>query len=163
MTVRQRDPRREDPKHLAYVRRQACCVCGKPGPSEAAHIRMRRSDLRKDIGMGEKPHDMYTVPLCNWDHVSGPKAQHKMNERIFWFELNQIDPFAIALRLWHESGGEYRSHLPRAPAKIKPIAVREPTSARKKIKGRSEIKSAGFRTPGPQLSASRPIKKRCST
>jgi hypothetical protein len=122
---------------------------------------MRRSDLRKDLGMGEKPHDMYTVPLCNWDHVSGPKAQHKMSERVFWFELHKIDPFAIALRLWHESGGEYRSHLPRAPAKAKPIAPRKAASSRMKIKSRPEIKSAGFRPPKPQLSASRAIQKRC--
>jgi hypothetical protein len=122
---------------------------------------MRRADLRKDIGMGEKPHDMYTVPLCNWDHVSGPKAQHKMNERVFWFEIHQIDPFAIALRLWHESGGEYRSHLPRAISKAKPVAPRKPAASRKKIKSRVEIKSAGFRAPNPQHSASRPIAKEC--
>jgi hypothetical protein len=119
---------------------------------------MRRADLRKDIGMGEKPHDMYTVPLCNWDHVSGPKAQHKMNERAFWFDLDRIDPFAIALRLWHESGGEYRSHLPRSPAKVRPIAPRKAAASRKKIKGRIEIKSAGLRWPA---TASRPIEKRC--
>lgn len=122
-------------------------------------IRMRRSDMRKDIGMGEKPHDMYTVPLCNRDHVSGPKAQHKMNERVFWFELHRRDPFAIALRLWHESGGEYRSHLPRQPAKIKPTAARKPRALRKKIKGRAEIQSAAARKAPPQRNASRPITK----
>jgi hypothetical protein len=84
-----------------------------------------------------------------------------MNERAFWFDLHRIDPFAIALRLWHESGGEYRSHLPRAPTRVKPISPRKAVASRKKIKGRTQIKSAGFSPANPQLSASRSIEKRC--
>ena len=159
MTLRQRDPRREDAKHLAYIRKQPCCVCGKPAPSEAAHIRMRRADMSKDIGMGEKPHDMHTTPLCNWHHVSGPKAQHKMNEAAFW-RMHGLDPFAIALRLWHESGGEYRSHLPSAPVMVRPIAPRKPIAQRKKIQGRSEIQSRSFAPAPKPRTASRPITRK---
>ena len=34
--------------------------------------------------MGEKPDDWRTLPLCALDHLDGPNAQHRSNERSWW-------------------------------------------------------------------------------
>jgi hypothetical protein len=79
--LRQRDPRQEDAKHLAFVRTQPCCVCGSRRNVEAAHLRMACPAIGKEsTGMQQKPHDMWTTPLCNYHHLSGPIAQHKVGE-----------------------------------------------------------------------------------
>lgn len=140
--LRQRTPRCEDARHLAYVRKQPCCIPNcRRGNIEAAHIRMRRADMSKDVGMGEKPHDMYTVPLCNHHHQSGPQAQHKITEQRFWFELHKLDPFAIALQLWHESGAEARSHMPKRVKAERKIPDRKPREQRKKIQAGRKLQS----------------------
>jgi hypothetical protein len=60
--VRQREPRLESPRYLAYVRRHACCHCGAPGPSEAHHWSHHGGS------MGAKCDDFRTVPLCTGCH-----------------------------------------------------------------------------------------------
>lgn len=84
------------PRHLAFVRLLPCVCCGKLGPSEAAHVR-----IGGDGGMGLKPPDRLTVPLC------GPFGchadQHQRGEQAFWSELG-IDPVDLAARLWAVSG-----------------------------------------------------------
>lgn len=56
--VRQREPRLESPRYLAYVRRHACCNCGASGPSEAHHWSHHGGST------GAKCDDFRTVPLC---------------------------------------------------------------------------------------------------
>lgn len=67
------------PKHLEFVRSLPCCVCLNP-ESVAAHIR-----IGTDGGMGLKPSDFYTVPLCHACHTK----QHNKGERTFWGDIQQ--------------------------------------------------------------------------
>jgi len=59
-------------------------------PSEAAHVR-----TGTDSGIGMKPSERYTVPLCATCH----EKQHRIGELSFWSAL-RIDPLNVALRLW---------------------------------------------------------------
>ena len=93
-------PRERQEGHLAFVRSLPCLICG--GASEAAHVRY--GDLRygkRGTGKGEKPSDMYTVPLCRADHLE----QHGSYEDIWW-QMREIDPIRVALSLWSISGDE---------------------------------------------------------
>jgi hypothetical protein len=75
---------------LAFVRQLPCVACGNAAPSEAAHVR-----TGTDGGVGLKPADRYTVPLCTACHVK----QHQIGELSFWSTL-RIDPVNVAFRLW---------------------------------------------------------------
>ena len=98
----QRDPRVEDKAFLAFVRRQRCCVCGAPPPVQAAHIRMGSLAYgKRDTGRGERPSDCWTTPLCQSCHLDGPEAQHRVGEKRFW-QMHNLNPFAIAIRLYAE-------------------------------------------------------------
>jgi hypothetical protein len=81
---------RRGQQHLAFVRRLPCVACGKEAPSDAAHVR-----TATDGGVGMKPADRYTVPLCTTCHAK----QHRMGELSFWSAL-RIDPLNVSLRLW---------------------------------------------------------------
>jgi len=72
----------------------ACVACGKHPPSEAAHVRNGT-----DGGIGLKPSDRYSLPLCRACHAK----QHRLGELTFWSAL-RIDPLNTALRLWTVSG-----------------------------------------------------------
>lgn len=63
------------PAYLAWLREQACLVpgCGA-SPCEAAHVRRGT-----DGGMGRKPSDRWSVPLCTQHH----RQQHAMGEASF--------------------------------------------------------------------------------
>lgn len=50
----------EDRVHLAFVRLQPCCLCGRRGPSQAHHAGPR--------GLGTRVHDWMAVPLCDPCH-----------------------------------------------------------------------------------------------
>ena len=99
--MNQRRPRQHDKAHLDFIRQLPCCVCGDPIHTQAAHIRYSDARVGKvNAGVGAKPHDRFTVPLCNIHH----DQQHNMgNERRFW-ELYKIDPILIALALYSISG-----------------------------------------------------------
>jgi len=87
--------------HLDFIRTLPCLVTGKR-PVEAAHIRYGDWSRGKgETGMGEKPHDMWTVPL----HPDEHRKQHSMNERDYW-TLVGIDPIAIASLLWLHTGDQ---------------------------------------------------------
>jgi hypothetical protein len=99
MLLRQRRPRIEAPKHLAWIRELPSLIRGA-GPVEAAHIRF--SDLRygKDhTGMSEKPDDMWVVPLAHDVHM----AQHQVGEHGWWLAQG-IDPIIVAAFLWVHTG-----------------------------------------------------------
>lgn len=66
-----------NPKHLAWVRRQACLIAELhqcSGPIEAAHRR-----IGTDCGVSTKPSDCFAVPLCHGGHME----QHQIGELSF--------------------------------------------------------------------------------
>ena len=68
--------------------------------TEAAHIRYSDSTIGKvNPGVGQKPDDKYTVPLCGDCH----RDQHKMGERDYW-KLIGIDPLFVAAQLYAVTG-----------------------------------------------------------
>lgn len=93
-------PRQHDEKHLAFIRSLPCVVCKNNIETEAAHIRMMDPTVAKPMtGIGQKPHDKYTLPLCGKCH----REQHAVRENQFW-ERAGIDPVKLALELYSESG-----------------------------------------------------------
>lgn len=89
--------RERDTGYLAFLRRQPCaCGCGRPAPSDAAHIRMANLSIGKlPTGMQVKPSDRFAVPLNRDCHTT----QHSMSEARFWSERG-LDPFTIAADLF---------------------------------------------------------------
>ncbi len=88
---------RRDPKHLAWVRRQPCCVPGcQRTQIESHHIRTAANS-----GTGLKPPDTATVPLCAVHHLQG----HSLGWRTFQ-QAHGIDLTAIAAEYARLSGQE---------------------------------------------------------
>lgn len=80
-----RQPRQHDKPYLAFIRRQPCMICGTTRGVEAAHVRAGYPEAGwRSTGMGEKPNDRRTLPLCASCHREGPKAQHASGERRWW-------------------------------------------------------------------------------
>lgn len=93
-------PREKDDKHLDFIRCLPCCVCGDNTATEAAHLRTGNLDYgKRHTGMGEKPSDKFTVPLCGRCH----RAQHNARELNFWANCG-INPFVLSMSLWCSSG-----------------------------------------------------------
>lgn len=69
--------------HRDFVRGHACIVCDATAPIEVAHVRMNGAG-----GMGRKPDDWLTVPLCRDCH----STQHG-GEVSFWqaFGMDKLD------------------------------------------------------------------------
>ena len=91
--------------HLQFIRGLECAikglsghVCG--GGIEAAHVR-----TETDGGMGMKPSDSFTIPLCRYAH----SEQHRMGEPAFEKEYG-IQMLPMAVRLWEisKAGIKYR-------------------------------------------------------
>lgn len=86
------------PDHLALIRRCPCISCDQDPAGEAAHY--RASDDGKPItGVGVKPDDKWTLPLCHACHM----RQHAIGELKFWSIL-AIAPLVLALKLYRLSG-----------------------------------------------------------
>ena len=68
-------PARDD-EYKNWIRTLACCACGHPAPSEAAHTGC-------DGGMSMKASDYSCVPLCADCHTRGPLAYHRIGKRAF--------------------------------------------------------------------------------
>lgn len=95
-----RDPRKHDEKHLEFIRTLSCLVCLDNTATESCHIRFSDSRAAKvNPGVGQKPHDYWTVPLCGKHH----REQHGQNEQEFWDQA-MIDPIAVAPWLYLVSG-----------------------------------------------------------
>jgi len=94
--------------HLKWIRGFYCCVCSmtdaqsQPSPTEAAHVR-----LGTDGGMGMKPGDNWTIPLCSDHH----REQHQIGEASFQ-ERYQIESIPTAEKFWTNSpaGRKWRLH-----------------------------------------------------
>jgi hypothetical protein len=86
--------------HLKFVRTLPCLVCADNTSTEAAHVRFADPwAAKRQTGMGEKPDDSWTVPLCGQHR----KIQHTMNEREFW-KSGGVDPVFVAMALYRISG-----------------------------------------------------------
>lgn len=76
--------------HRDWIRGFVCCTCASPVGIEVAHVR-----LGSGAGMGQKPDDWRTVPLCRDCHQN----QHTMGEETFWkgrYVEELIDQFCKA-------------------------------------------------------------------
>jgi hypothetical protein len=91
-----------DLSYLALVRQLPCLHCGMI-PSEAAHIRMASAAFGKSSGLGKKPADKFSVPLCAEHHRLGRDAQHARGERQWWEALG-INPLNVATLLYEARG-----------------------------------------------------------
>ncbi len=101
MTVRQRQPRMKDEKHLKFVRQLPCVVCGNDIETEAAHVRAADPSIGKlNSGIGAKPDDCFVLPLCGEHH----RSQHKYGDEIEWWQIMRVDPIKVALRLYSVTG-----------------------------------------------------------
>lgn len=87
-----------DSGYLALVRQCPCLKCGME-PSEAAHVRFASAAFGKASGLGKKPADSYSVPLCAGCHRLDRDAQHSRSEKLFWHELG-INPLIVAEQLY---------------------------------------------------------------
>lgn len=126
MTLRQRQPRVEEPAYLAWVRLQPCLICRRPG-SDPAHIRTgSRQYGKRQCGMGEKPDDRWVLPLCRYHHTE----QHSRNELAWWASYG-IDPHATAVALYASWPGANRARPERR--KIVKTPARKPKADRKAI------------------------------
>jgi hypothetical protein len=86
-------------KHLAAIRCLPCCSCDTDPAGIAAHVRMADAAAGKaDSGMGRKPDDRWTVPMCRSCHTDAPDSQHALGEVQFWAHLG-IDPLWLCAQL----------------------------------------------------------------
>jgi hypothetical protein len=98
--MRQRQPRRVDASHLAYIRQLPCLVCLDNTATEAAHVRMPAIEADKPkIGLQEKPDDVWVLPLCGACH----RRQHHDGEKKFW-DFGIFNPIFLCLALYRVSG-----------------------------------------------------------
>jgi len=56
---------------------------------------MNDAERGKVQAVGQRPDDLWTVPLCANHHREGPDAQHRQGERKFW-EKARINPLRLA-------------------------------------------------------------------
>lgn len=98
--MRIKNPRIHDEGHLRFIRDLSCVSCMDNTSTEAAHLRSGSlKHGKRETGMGEKPSDCWTLPLCSACH----REQHDVGERDFFEEL-RIDPFVLAPALHRVSG-----------------------------------------------------------
>lgn len=151
MTLRQRQPRIEDPAFLAYVRTLPCLICRRPGPNDPAHIRAAAPQYGKRYtGKGEKPDDKWVLPLCRTHH----DAQHRESELSWWIGMGIPDPFAAAIALYASRPNQrprqerprkakVRTRLPPSQRKLvpagRPLESRSNFPQGRKIVGRNEL------------------------
>ncbi len=83
------------PAHLRNVRKLPCCVCCRPNPSEAHHLKQTGAGER---GLAIKSTDRWAIPMCNLHHGEIERAGSK-NE-IAWFEERGVDALALANTFW---------------------------------------------------------------
>ena len=95
----QRQPRKRDLKYLAWLRRQPCACCRQAPPCDAAHLRASSAQYLKTNAIGQKPDDMWALPLKHAHHM----AQHDYgNELDWWAKRGVADPFALALKHYRQ-------------------------------------------------------------
>ena len=104
--MRFRQPRTKNEAHLQFIRDLPCVSCHDNTATEAAHLRSDNLEYgKRHTGMGEKPSDMWCLPLCGRCH----RAQHSANEKNFWANLG-INPWVLSLSLFAASGDFELAH-----------------------------------------------------
>jgi hypothetical protein len=98
-----------DPIYLRMIRQMPCLKCTLEPCHEAAHVRMQSAAHGKRGGIGKKPADKWTLPLCNEHHIE----QHQVGELKFWYDLD-INPLFHAYPV--------KTHSRRNPLDIEEIA-----------------------------------------
>jgi hypothetical protein len=78
-----------NPRYLAWIRTQPCCVCGITRGIEASHTGTH--------GLGQKSPDSSAIPLCAKHHRTGADSYHKLGPRKF-SEKHRLDIPAIVRR-----------------------------------------------------------------
>ncbi len=141
----QRQPRLVDDGYLAFLRLLPCTACGKPAPSDAAHIRFGSVLYGKRmVGMGEKPDDKWAVPLCRACHTD----QHAHNEFEWWMDHFRANPLEIAKVLYASYGGvggaPRKKRKPRKTIKPKGFGDKTRTKSQWPRKGSRKIQSRKF-------------------
>lgn len=76
--------------YLAWIRTQPCEACAVRGNIQAAHVRKGNGG-----GMGIKPSDYRTVPLCHACHL----RQHQEGEESFWQYAYQLHTDGVIFQL----------------------------------------------------------------
>jgi len=90
------EPRRHrDKLHLRFVALQPCLVCGRT-PSDPHHLR-----FAQPRALGRKTSDEFVVPLCRNHH----DQNHQVGDEVSWWKQRNVDPIAVANRLWSISRG----------------------------------------------------------
>lgn len=88
-----------DPVYLQRVRQCPCLKCAQEPAGEAAHVRMQSAAHNKRGGIGKKPDDRWTLPLCSEHH----REQHNIGELRFWYDLG-ISPLLVCEKLYARRG-----------------------------------------------------------
>lgn len=103
----QKKPREHNDKHLQFIRQLPCLICADNISTEAAHVRYADRSVDKPMtGIGIKPDDKYTIPLCGHHH----RAQHSHGNEREWWKMLDCDPVKIALAL-HSISGDHEKGL----------------------------------------------------
>jgi hypothetical protein len=79
-----------NPRYLAWIRTQPCCICGITRGIEASHTGPH--------GIGQKSPDSSAIPLCAKHHRTGADSYHRLGPRKF-SESHNLDIPAIVRRL----------------------------------------------------------------
>ena len=79
-----------NPRYLAWIRTQPCCVCGATQRIEASHTGPH--------GIGQKSPDSSAIPLCAKHHRTGADSYHRLGPRRF-SQRHKLDIPAIVRRL----------------------------------------------------------------
>jgi len=79
-----------NPRYLAWIRTQPCCVCGSKKAIEASHTGPH--------GIGQKSPDNSAIPLCAKHHRIDADSYHRLGPRKF-SEKHNLDIPAIVRRL----------------------------------------------------------------
>lgn len=87
-----RAPRREWQRHRKWLRSHECVCSLAPqgfsfctGPVEVSHIR-----TAANAGVGLKPHDAFSVPMCNAHHANYHRWGHDSFEGYFNLDLAKL-------------------------------------------------------------------------
>jgi len=79
-----------NPRYLAWIRTQPCCVCGSTRGIEASHTGPH--------GIGQKSPDSSAIPLCARHHRTGNDSYHRLGPRRF-SEKHNLDILSIVRML----------------------------------------------------------------
>lgn len=92
-----KSPKTRSPKHLRFIASLPCAICGAEDV-QAAHIRSGNGG-----GMGYKPGDKFTVPLCVKHH----SKQHCVGEKSFWAPHGGIEKATALAKELHKHTGHH--------------------------------------------------------